>query len=72
MGEGRGTLVVSCVRFNAHCLVKHSIRLRNGRDEDLGQLASLVVLPDVLTLLGHFDEVDVLRRASRRGTRAER
>ena len=55
-----------CIRFHVHCHVKRSIRLRNGRDEDLGQLAALVVLPDVLTLFGHLDEVDVLRRASRR------
>ena len=67
MGEGRGTQGVSCVPFHGHFHVKRSIRLRNGRDEDLCQLASLVVLPDILTLFGHLDEVDVLRRASRRG-----
>ena len=41
------------------------LRLRQGRDEDLGQLAALMILPDGLALLGHLDEVDVLRRASR-------
>ena len=38
------------------------LRLRQGRDEDLGKLAALVVLPDGLALLSHLDEVDVLRR----------
>ena len=72
MGEGRGTQGVSCVPFHVHFHVKRSIRLRQGRDEDLCQLAALVVLPDVLTLFGHLDEVDVLRRASRRGAGAGR
>ena len=66
MGEGRGTLVVSCVPFRLHFHVKRSIRLRQGRNEDLGQLTALVVLPDGLALFGHLDKVDVLRRAARR------
>ena len=41
------------------------LRLRQGGDEDLGQLAALMILSDGLALLGHLDEVDVLRRASR-------
>mmetsp|Transcript_20041 Transcript_20041/g.50701 ORF Transcript_20041/g.50701 Transcript_20041/m.50701 type:complete len:245 (-) Transcript_20041:27-761(-) len=41
--------------------------LRQRRDEDLGELAPLVVLPDGLALLGHLDEVDVLVVVGPRG-----
>mmetsp|Transcript_20037 Transcript_20037/g.50684 ORF Transcript_20037/g.50684 Transcript_20037/m.50684 type:complete len:218 (-) Transcript_20037:27-680(-) len=72
-GRFVGTLLVQhapasvVFTFHVHFHVKRSIRLRQGRDEDLGQLAALVVLPDILTLFGHLDEVDVLVVVGPRG-----
>ena len=59
-GESEGTGSGLRVRFN------DKLRLLQGRDPQLGQLAPLVVLPDGLALLGDLHEVDVLRRAAAR------